>query len=792
LKQENEMWNSCGMTKSRCIGWRKPLAVMIGLVLSLAASAWASDGVVIEKPAAATKYVEATTADFGLWVDPAIWKPRNNPDNLFMPEFTDSRGKIIAILNAHQGEVSPEELTRMTMERWRMIAPDYHLVSQQAKMTGDGKDVMFLIFDGTVQTEPVRTYGYYYSGPEGTVQLVVTVPMNLKEKYEAMAEDLLDGLQIGNAGPGASVAASPATNGAETIAPSSQPAASGTEEDAIWKTAQDEADSAHDEYTAKVRSLFALDPEGTAKRLEAKSGNGDMGSRLLLALYYANGDGVKANANPKRAVEYMKQAAIAHYPAAESALASWYATGFLVPKNPAKAEALARSAASEGDPSAQLALGSQLLKTDPKTGAALIMKAAMRGIPDAECDLAICYRDGIGVPKDPGQEIQWLQRAAGHGLQKAQTELAKCYILGQGTEKNPAEAAKLFQALAEAGDVNGENNYGYCLWTGSGVQMDRASAIPWLLKAAEHGNAQAAYTLAIAYWTGDAVEKSRTEAVNWFQKSAEGGLAKGECMLGLAMVEGVGTPMDKATGYEWLEKASAQGDPKAESLIASRLLHGVGVPKDYNAALKLLTDAAGRGNPGAEALLGDCYGQGWGVAPDPVQSFEWYKKAAEQGWAQAQLNVGIDYRYGKGVQADMDQAIQWFRRAADNENPYAQFQLGFMYVYGKGVPADPVEAARWFRFSAMQGNPLGENAYGYSLAIGSGVDKDLVEAYKWYILAIAHTDNPVAVRNAAINMKNLEPLLTPAQITEARKRAAAFVPANPQREEDESASVGLS
>lgn len=68
--------------------------------------------------------------------------------------------------------------------------------------------------------------------------------------------------------------------------------------------------------------------------------------------------------------------------------------------------------------------------------------AAAHGNAEAECNLAILYQAGIGVPQSYKDALSWYQKAAEQGYAKAQQNLGALYGNGQGTTKDFVKAYK--------------------------------------------------------------------------------------------------------------------------------------------------------------------------------------------------------------------------------------------------------------------------------------------------------------------------------------------------------------
>ncbi len=176
----------------------------------------------------------------------------------------------------------------------------------------------------------------------------------------------------------------------------------------------------------------------------------------------------------------------------------------------------------------------------------------------------------------------------------------------------------------------------------------------------------------------------------------------------------------------------------------------------------------------AQTNLGLMYDRGEGVSKDYVEAVKWYRKAAEQGDAKAQFDLGLMYSEGEGVPKDYAEAVKWYRKAAEQGNAMAQTNLGLMYSEGEGVPKDYAEAVKWFRKAAEQGAAMAQYNLGSMYYKGEGVTRDYTEAYMWALLAAAQ-----GYERAQAPLDFLEHHMTPNQISEAKKQAAAWQPVSP-------------
>jgi S1-C subfamily serine protease len=102
-----------------------------------------------------------------------------------------------------------------------------------------------------------------------------------------------------------------------------------------------------------------------------------------------------------------------------------------------------------------------------------------------------------------------------------------------------------------------------------------------------------------------------------------------------------------------------------------------------------------------------------------------------------------------------------------------------MYRLGEGVPEDDKEAVKWYRLAADQGFALAQLSLAFMYEWGEGVPEDFIEAYKWYNLAAAQG------LEAVVEFRDkLKTRMTPEQIADGQRRAAAFVPGSGNKPED--------
>ena len=144
---------------------------------------------------------------------------------------------------------------------------------------------------------------------------------------------------------------------------------------------------------------------------------------------------------------------------------------------------------------------------------------------------------------------------------------------------------------------------------------------------------------------------------------------------------------------------------------------------------------------------------------------------ADQGDRRAQYLLGLIHDKGRGVPEDDAKAVHWYQSAAEQGHTTAQYALGAMYSNGRDVPRDDEQAVHWFRLAAEQGDAKAQLRLGVKYYAGKGVRQNYTLTHMWYTLA-ADQGSLVATRF----LDQIAALMSPEEITEARRRADAWRP----------------
>ena len=103
---------------------------------------------------------------------------------------------------------------------------------------------------------------------------------------------------------------------------------------------------------------------------------------------------------------------------------------------------------------------------------------------EAQYNLGVIYKFGLGVPQDYAKALQWYRKAAAQGVAKAQFNLGLMYDNGLGVTQDYAEAVRWYRKAAEQGVAKAQFNLGLMYDNGLGVKQDYAKGAKWYRKAA--------------------------------------------------------------------------------------------------------------------------------------------------------------------------------------------------------------------------------------------------------------------------------------------------------------------
>jgi hypothetical protein len=135
---------------------------------------------------------------YGIWISYRIWKelPKRSTDT-FDLEFQHERGDAYGVVIYERPAFPMENLKKIVLENLKEKAPDGKITFEQERIV-NGNKVTAIQLEGTIEGVPFFYYGYLYSGPVGTIQVMTYTAKELTPEFEHDLTDFLNGFVIIN------------------------------------------------------------------------------------------------------------------------------------------------------------------------------------------------------------------------------------------------------------------------------------------------------------------------------------------------------------------------------------------------------------------------------------------------------------------------------------------------------------------------------------------------------------------------------------------------------------------
>ena len=204
-------------------------------------------------------------------------------------------------------------------------------------------------------------------------------------------------------------------------------------------------------------------------------------------------------------------------------------------------------------------------RKEPPRASAFYRKAASLGDTAAMYKLGMILLQGsLGEGQNVREAVNWLRRAAEQADEENPHALHELALLheatgGQVVPHDPLQAKEYYSRAAYFGYTQSQHKLGQCYEFGTlGCPIDPRRSIAWYTKAAEKGNAEAELALSGWYLTGSegVLKQSDSEAYLWARRAANKGLAKAEYAVGYYAEVGIGVKQDVEFAKRWYMRAA--------------------------------------------------------------------------------------------------------------------------------------------------------------------------------------------------------------------------------------------
>ncbi len=145
-------------------------------------------------PSAKTVFRPAR-GEFAIWYDESKWQLERRREDDGIAHFRLLAGDAYAMVIAEELAIPIESLKKIALQNAKEAATDSRVVSEESRIV-NGKEILCMQIEGTVEKIPFTYYGYYYGGKQGTIQVITFTGQNLFTKYQREFTDFLNGLEI--------------------------------------------------------------------------------------------------------------------------------------------------------------------------------------------------------------------------------------------------------------------------------------------------------------------------------------------------------------------------------------------------------------------------------------------------------------------------------------------------------------------------------------------------------------------------------------------------------------------
>ncbi len=146
------------------------------------------------KNSEATFLLKSNKVNMGFCINPKKWSFKKATSNEAAEyELQIKDGDLYAMIISEKIEIPLDALKSIAYNNSKEIVSDLKIVKEEYRIV-NGKKVLCMQMNGTIQSIKFSYYGYYFSNSNGTVQFITYTSQNLLNKYLPDIENLLNGL----------------------------------------------------------------------------------------------------------------------------------------------------------------------------------------------------------------------------------------------------------------------------------------------------------------------------------------------------------------------------------------------------------------------------------------------------------------------------------------------------------------------------------------------------------------------------------------------------------------------
>jgi hypothetical protein len=143
-----------------------------------------------------TFLLKSTRNNSGYLINPAKWSFEKTDAAQAREYRFQLKGKDLYGMAITEGiQIPLENLVEIALSNAQSAAQDAKLIMKEYRVV-NGKQIIYMVMDGTLKGIHFTYHGYYYSDSNGSTQLVAYTASNLVQKYKSDMDDFLNGLII--------------------------------------------------------------------------------------------------------------------------------------------------------------------------------------------------------------------------------------------------------------------------------------------------------------------------------------------------------------------------------------------------------------------------------------------------------------------------------------------------------------------------------------------------------------------------------------------------------------------
>ena len=146
------------------------------------------------KTSQATFLVKSTIFNVGVFMNPSKWTFAAHRDNEKNPEyrFTLKSGEGYAMMVTEKTQIDLDNMRKIAFLNAQKASVDVKETSAEYR-TVNNRKILCLKFQGTIQGIKFVYFGYYYSSPNGTIQLLSYTSQQYFDSIQKELENFLNG-----------------------------------------------------------------------------------------------------------------------------------------------------------------------------------------------------------------------------------------------------------------------------------------------------------------------------------------------------------------------------------------------------------------------------------------------------------------------------------------------------------------------------------------------------------------------------------------------------------------------